>query len=129
MTKKEAIEESLKMWRAIYNGWPECSKADYLRTWNKDRTQWPRAMCFICEFVMGEFVMDKDYEGECLGKCPGKCIIDWGSDAPYSCEDCLTSPYRRWIGETDLDVCNARDDARRIVKLHEEALEREDANV
>lgn len=113
MTNKQAIKESLKMWEAILEGWPDVWKYDYLKTWNPDRETWPKNYCFICEKVIGK-------EGD--GECPGNCIIDWGCDESYACEGCKSSPYAVWGDKRELPE-NQREAVVDIINLHKEALE------
>ena len=115
MTNKQAIEESLKMWEAILEGWPDVWKHDYLKTWNPDRETWPKNYCFICEKVIGE---DED------GECPGNCIIDWGCDEPYACEGCEGSPYAIF-DERENSLDEREQAVIDIIRLHREALGRE----
>ena len=115
MTNKQAIEQSLKMWEAILEGWPNVWKYGYLSTWDSNRYNWPKNQCFICEKVIGK---DEDAE------CPGNCIIDWGCDEPYACEGCEDSPYAVF----DNSECSLEDREQAvidIIRLHSEALGRE----
>ena len=115
MTNKQAIEESLKMWEAILEGWPDVWKHDYLKTWNPDRETWPKNYCFICEKVIGN---GEDAE------CPGNCIIIWGCDEPYACEGCEDSPYAIF-DERENSLEDREQAVVDIIRLHREALGRE----
>ena len=112
MTNKQAIEESLKMWEAILEGWPDVWKHNYLKTWDSNRDNWPINQCFICEGVYGDPEIDE---------CPGNCIINWGNDEPYACEGCENSPYV--IFNNSGCSLDERDQAVvEIIRLHKEAL-------
>ena len=112
MTNKEAIEESLKMWEAILKGWPDVWKHNYLKTWNPDRETWPKNHCFICEKVIGKGKYDE---------CEGNCIIDWGNDEPYACEDCEDSPYAIF-DDSECSLDEREEAVVDIIRLHREAL-------
>lgn len=117
MTNKQAIEESLKMWEAILEGWPDVWKHDYLRTWDSNRDNWPRHQCFICDKVIGKY----EY-----AECPGNCIIDWGCDEPYACENCEDSPYKAFFG-SECSLEEREQAVVDIILLHRGALGRENA--
>ena len=112
MTNKQAIKESLKMWEAILEGWPDVWKHDYLKTWNPDRETWPKNYCFICEKVI-----EKEGNGECFGNC----IIDWRCDESYACENCPHSPYAIF-DDSECSLEYREQAVVDIIRLHKEAL-------
>lgn len=115
MTKLEALQESLKMWEWMLDNYPGEIKNDYLTLRYKNRADWPLNQCFACEYVYGE-----EYRQSGHVECPGNCIIDWGCNKPYACEDCVDSPY--WKYTDDEGGTEAIED---IIKLHKQAIERE----
>lgn len=117
MTNKQAIKESLKMWEAILEGWPNVWKHDYLKTWDSNGDNWPRNYCFICEGVYGDPEIDE---------CPGNCIIDWGSNEPYACENYEDSPYVVF-DDSGCSLDEREQAAVDIIRLHREALGRENS--
>ena len=104
MTTKEAIEQSIILWKWLLEN-PTCDKKDYPWPTNE-----PRFRCYLCEHCQTEH----------------KCPIDWsdyeGSGTHLSvcgskCEN-RDSPYVRWrVDKSPLSI-------KAILKLHQDALSR-----